>query len=160
LYFEPADDGLPGTSLFGTHENLNLNFGANIIHTYHPINGLLNQATTSAGIQQESRDLDSTYITTRGFVEGLSNVDSGTQVGVQELRQRAIDRGFYLQEEALGLDQRLQLVGAIRAEQSSLNGDPHAFYVYPKIAASYRLPGLPSWFEELKVRAAYGETGN
>jgi len=160
LYFEPADDGLVGTSLFGTHENLNTNFGANLIHSYKPVNGWLNAATTSAGIQQESRDLDSTYVTARNFVQGLSNIDSGTQVGVEERRQRAVDRGFYLQEEALALDQRLQVVGAIRAEQSSLNGDPNAFYVYPKVAASYRIPGLPSLFEELKVRAAYGETGN
>jgi TonB-dependent starch-binding outer membrane protein SusC len=160
LYFEPADDGLDGTSLFGTHENLNTNFGANLIHIYRPTNGWLNSLTTSAGVQQESRDLDSTYITTRNFVQGLSNIDSGTQVGVEEQRQRALDRGAYVQEEVLALDQRLQVVGAVRAEQSSLNGDPHAFYVYPKVAASYRIPGLPSMFEELKVRAAYGETGN
>jgi hypothetical protein len=160
LFFEPADDGLVGTSLFGTHENLNLNFGANLVHIFRPTSGLLNQATTSAGIQQESRDLDSTYVITRNFVQGLSNIDSGTQVNVEERRQRALDRGFYLQEEALGLDQRLQLVAAIRAEQSSLNGDPNAFYVYPKFAASFRIPGMPSVFEELKVRAAYGETGN
>jgi TonB-linked SusC/RagA family outer membrane protein len=161
LNFEPVDDGLAGTSLFGTHENLNLNWGVNLVHTYRPSSGgILDGATTSIGLQQESRDLTSTYLVSRNLVAGQANVDSGTQVAVTQRRQRVLDRGFYIQEEVLGLSERLQLVGALRAEGSSANGDPNALYLFPKAAASYRVPGLPTWFEELKVRAAYGQTGN
>src|SRR5262249_1808297 len=39
--------------------------------------------------------------------------------------------------------------------------DANALYTYPKAAASYRISNLPSqYFDELKVRLAYGETGN
>ncbi|HVE82610.1 MAG TPA: SusC/RagA family TonB-linked outer membrane protein, partial [Myxococcales bacterium] len=162
LNFEPLDDGLSGTSISATHENLNFNIGANLIHNYRPVGGtMLNSLTTSLGAQREDRSLDSTYIITRGLIAGQPNVDSGTQVVVNEDRQRAVDRGFYLQEEALTLAERLQLVAALRMEQSSLNGDANALFLYPKGAASYRISGLPTnLFDELKVRAAYGETGN
>ena len=35
-----------------------------------------------------------------------------------------------------------------------MNGDDKKFYSYPKAAASYRLPFLPTFTDELKVRAA------
>jgi TonB-linked SusC/RagA family outer membrane protein len=162
LNFEPVDDGLAGTSISASSENLNLNYGVNLVHTYRPTNGtVLNLVTTSMGAQREDRNLDSTYIITRGLVAGQSNVNEGTQVVVNQQRQIATDRGFYVQSEALTLEERLQLVAAVRLEQSSLNGDANALYTYPKGALSYRIPSLPSsYFDELKVRFAYGETGN
>ncbi|HYV46456.1 MAG TPA: SusC/RagA family TonB-linked outer membrane protein [Myxococcaceae bacterium] len=162
LNFEPVDDGLAGTSISATAENLNLNYGINLVHTFRPTGGgPLNLLTSSIGAQREDRTLDSTYIITRGLVAGQSNVNEGTQVVVNEQRQRATDRGFYIQEEALTLEERLQLVAALRMEQSSLNGDANALLAYPKAAASYRIGVLPTqYFDELKVRLAYGETGN
>ncbi len=162
LNFEPVDDRLSGTSISATHENLNFNVGVNLIHNYRPVgNTFLNGLTTSLGAQREDRTLDSTYIITRGLVAGQPNIDSGTQVVVNQDRNRVTDRGFYLQEEALALDERLQLVAALRLEQSSLNGAAENLYLYPKAAASYRIGILPSqYFDELKARLAYGETGN
>jgi TonB-dependent starch-binding outer membrane protein SusC len=162
LNFEPIDDGMPGTSILGNHNNLNFNWGVNLVHTYHPQNvGWLTSATTSAGVQVEQRDLTSATIITRNLIAGQPNIDNGTQVGVQENRERATDRGFYIQEEMLTLSERLQLSAALRGEQSSLNGDANRIHFYPKGAASYRIPALPSqYFDELKIRAAYGETGN
>ena len=162
LNFEPLDDSLSGTSISATHENLNFNIGANLVHTYRPAGStVLNGLTTSLGAQREERTLDSTYIITRGLVAGQPNIDSGTQVVVNQDRQKVTDRGFYIQEEALTLSERLQLVAALRVEQSSLNGDANAVYLYPKAAASYRIANLPSqYFDEFKVRVAYGETGN
>jgi outer membrane receptor protein involved in Fe transport len=160
LNFEPLDDQLPGTNLFGTADNLNLNWGFNGIHSYKPTAGFFNVVTSSVGISQEVREMDSTGITTRNLVPNQSNVDTGAQTSISETRTKGVDRGVYLQEEALMMNERLQLVGAVRAEQSSLNGDPNLFHIYPKIAASYRMEGLPTWFEECKLRAAYGETGN
>jgi TonB-dependent starch-binding outer membrane protein SusC len=48
----------------------------------------------------------------------------------------------------------------VRADRSSANGDPNQFFYYPKAAASYRLPNLLPRADELKLRLAYGETGN
>jgi hypothetical protein len=59
-------------------------------------------------------------------------------------------------------DESLSLAGAVRVERSSVNGDPNAFHYYPKAALAYSIPlvYLPSDFDLVKVRMAYGETGN
>ncbi|HVE85251.1 MAG TPA: SusC/RagA family TonB-linked outer membrane protein, partial [Myxococcales bacterium] len=160
LFFEPLD-GLPGTALFASTEVLNVNAGAHLVHTFRPSgHGWLSSATTSAGYQQESQDRSSAYVASRSIPSGSQNVGSGLQITVTQNRRRVLDRGFYLQEEALALGERLYLVAALRAEQSSLDGNPRALDLFPRGAASYRVPGLPSPFDELKLRAAYGETGN
>ena len=62
------------------------------------------------------------------------------------------------QTEWLYNDRLLLTVGA-RADRSSNNGDPGKFFLFPKASASYRLPALmPGKIDELKFRAAYGET--
>jgi TonB-linked SusC/RagA family outer membrane protein len=161
LNFEPVDDGLLGTSLFATSENLSFNGGVNLIHTYRPSTStVFSGLTTSAGSQFEQRNLSMLYVTSRNLNAGQANVDSGTQILVTEQRQLVRDRGFYLQEEALLLEERLTLIGALRGEQSSATGHASALYFYPKAAAAYRIPKLPKVFEEVKVRLAYGETGN
>lgn len=149
----------PGVSLFATSDVLNVNSGVNLVHTYKPTGGGLS-ATTSAGFQYEQRSLDSVYVDSQGLTAGQPNVSSGTQVGVLQNRQLVRDRGFYLQEEALLLDDRLTVVGAVRADSSSNNGDPNALFFYPKLATAYRLPTFHPDVNELKVRVAYGETGN
>ncbi|HZI04343.1 MAG TPA: SusC/RagA family TonB-linked outer membrane protein, partial [Archangium sp.] len=159
LHFEPVDDGKAGTSLFATSEVLNLNTSLNVIHSYKPASGALS-ANTSAGFQFEQRSLDSTYITSRDLTAGQPNVDSGTQVGVRQNRQLVRDRSFFLQEEMLLMDERLTLVGSVLGEQSSNNSNAAQVFFYPKIATAYRLPNLHPAVNELKVRLAYGETGN
>src|SRR5262249_17253103 len=39
-------------------------------------------------------------------------------------------------------------------------GDPDALYFYPKAAVAYNLHKLPRHFDQIKLRFAYGETGN
>jgi len=158
LHFEPVDDKLPGTSLFGSSEVLNLNSGINVVHTYRPASGLLS-ANTSAGFQFEQRSQETAGITSRNLTAGQPNVDSGTQVSVRQNRQLVRDRSFFLQEEMLLLQERLTLVGSVMAEQSSNNSDTSAFYFFPKVATAYRLPTFHPAVNELKVRLAYGETG-
>lgn len=156
--FELLED-LPGRSLFGTSQVRNLNGGLNLVHTYRPASRFM-VANTSAGAQLEERNIDSVYITSRYLNAGMQNVDSGTVVGVRQDRQLIRDRGYYVQEELLLLDERLTLVGAVRGEQSSANGDPNKLYFYPKLATAYRIPSPHPTVNELKVRLAYGETGN
>lgn len=159
LNFEQVDGGKKGQSLFGTTQVLNLNAGLNVVHTYAPASKLL-KATSSAGVQFEERNLDSVYVVSRNLNAGMQNVDSGTDVSVRESRSLVRDRGYYVQEEMLLLDERLTVVGALRGEQSSTNSNPNALFFYPKLATAYRLPSPIPAVNELKVRLAYGETGN
>ena len=131
----------PGVSLFGTSDVLNINTGVNLVHTYKPKGGSVS-ATTSAGFQFEQRGQDSVYVNSQGLTAGQPNVNSGTQVGVLQNRMLVRDRGHYLQEEALLMDERLTLVGAVRGEQSSNNGDPNALLL-PQGGGGLPHPVLP-----------------
>jgi TonB-dependent starch-binding outer membrane protein SusC len=158
LQFED-DDGQPGTSLLSNSDNLNLNVSANGVHTFTPQGGGL-RATTSFGFNFATRDLNVSRMVSRALVGGLEIVDAGTSVRVREFRQRVEDFGMFAQEEVFLLDERLLLTAGVLADRSSVNSDAKKLYVYPKVAASYRLPRLTGWLDELKLRAAYGETGN
>jgi TonB-linked SusC/RagA family outer membrane protein len=159
LFFEPLDDQLAGTSLDNSSENLNVNGGINLVHTLRG-EGTFSRLTSSIGFQQEERRLDTLYVISENQNAGQENVDTGTQVSIAQRRELVRDRGLYLQEEALLLDERLSLTAAVRAEQSSVIGPYLRFFFYPKAGAAYRIPELPTAIEELKVRVAYGETGN
>ena len=146
-----------GTSVLANSDNLNLNGNANLVHTWAP--GSFT-ATTSVGMQYEDRDLGINRIITTGLVAGQGGVDDGPLPFVIENRQRVRDFGVFAQEEFLALDNRLLLTAGLRADRSSNNGDPDEYFLYPKAAASYRFPDLMGNVDELKLRVAYGETGN
>ncbi|HEX9893069.1 MAG TPA: TonB-dependent receptor plug domain-containing protein, partial [Gemmatimonadales bacterium] len=157
LQFED-DDRLLGTSLLSNSDNLNLNLTGNAVHNYR--GGGFN-ARTSAGLTYAEREADINRIESRDLIAGQPNVSAGTSVRVREIRTLIKNFGFFLQEELLLLNERLQLTGGIRADQSSLNADASALYYYPKAAASYRIENTgSSWFDEVKFRAAFGQTGN
>lgn len=158
LNFEPVDDGLAGTSILANSDNLNLNGGLNLVHFFKPVDGVA--LTTSVGAIYETRDLDTTYVVARNLNGGISNVNAGTNLNVAQNRARQIDRGVYVQEEALLLDEKLTLSGALLAEASTVNAQHNKLFYYPKLAAAYRLTDVLPDAGELKFRAAYGETGN
>ena len=64
------------------------------------------------------------------------------------------------QEELLLFDRRLLLTAGVRADRSSNNGDTDKFFFYPKAAASYRFIRPFGGVDEIKLRGAYGQTGN
>ena len=159
LQFEPIDDGQPGTSLLSNSNNLNLNIGTNAVFTYAPLSGVF-AATTSVGVNGSSRDLRVSRIVSRNLVGGLGIVGAGTSVQVLELRQRVEDFGVFAQEEFLTLNERLLLTAGVTADRSSANSDTEKYFIYPKVSGSFRFLQPFRGLEELKIRAAYGQTGN
>jgi TonB-linked SusC/RagA family outer membrane protein len=155
LQFEPQD-GFPGTSLLSSSDNLNMNFDAQAVHTW---NGRGLTATTTVGAQRARRDLDIGRVTSRNLNGGQSNVDAGTNVQVRQRREVVNDLGIFAQEQVQALADRLTLSLGIRADQSSLNADAKKLYWFPKAAASYRFDALGP-FSSLKLRAAWGQSGN
>jgi TonB-linked SusC/RagA family outer membrane protein len=158
LFFEPTD-GLAGTSIDANSESRNMNVDVNAVYKFSPKTKAFSSATT-LGVQYEDRDLTTVYVTSRNLNAGQTNVDYGTNVDITERRERIKDRGAYLQEEVLLLGDRLSILGALRLEQSSTFGDPDKLHLYPKLASTFSIPGLPAVFEQVRVRAAYGEAGN
>ncbi|HEX8697716.1 MAG TPA: SusC/RagA family TonB-linked outer membrane protein [Myxococcaceae bacterium] len=160
-FVEPDDQAgvLEGTSLAATSEARNINTGVNVVYNLKPAgSGIV--SNTSVGFSFEERSLESLYVVSRNLTAGQPNVDSGTQIGTRQDRQLVRDRGYYVQEEMVLLDERLTLIGALRGEQGSNNADPNKLFLYPKLATAYRIPSFHPVVDEFKVRLAYGETGN
>ncbi|HXL05535.1 MAG TPA: SusC/RagA family TonB-linked outer membrane protein [Gemmatimonadales bacterium] len=158
LQYEPFD-GQPGTVVLGKANDLRLNLVGSAVHTYTPASNAF-QATTSAGFQYENRDLNLTNLVGRTIALGLQNVSQATSLTSSQSEQPVKNMGIYGQEEVLLADQRLLLTAGIRADRSSVNGDPRKFYFFPKAAASYRFVQPLGGVDELKLRAAWGQTGN
>ena len=159
LQFEPIDDGEPGTALLSNSKNLNLNLGTSAVFTLTPGSGAF-RATTSVGVNGSSRDLRVSRIVSRNLVGGLGIVGAGTNVRVLEQRSRVEDFGLFAQEEFLTLSERLLLTAGITADRSSANSDTEKYFYYPKFSGSFRFPQPFQRIDELKIRAAYGQSGN
>jgi TonB-dependent SusC/RagA subfamily outer membrane receptor len=159
LQFEPIDDGEPGTALLSNSKNLNLNLGTSAVFTVTPASGSFS-ATTSVGVSGSSRDLRISRIVSRNLVGGLGIVGAGTNVRVLEQRQRVEDFGLFAQEEFLTLSERLLLTAGITADRSSANSDSEKYFYYPKFSGSFRFPQPFQRIDEVKIRAAYGQSGN
>ena len=155
LFFED-DDELPGTAILGQGQNTNLNLGINLVHTFNVSDRFT--ARTSVGTQYEDRDLQLNQLVGRNTTNRIPARAAKTEPDGSRSRSR--DFGVYIQEELLLLDERLTLTGSVRADRSSNNADSDKYYYYPKASASYRMDNLTGWMDELKVRLAYGSSGN
>jgi len=156
VYFESAD-GLPGTIVTNKTNSVFANMSLTGAHK------LITDrftATTSFGLRQGRRQSDGVYNRGQDIPAGVTNVNYGVQQSLLESQFLVKDFSYYLQEEFLTLHDRLFLTAAVNAERSSVNGNDKKFYTYPKYAISYRLPWLPRWTDDIKLRAAYGKAGN
>jgi len=158
LQFEP-NDGQPGTVVLTKSSNRNLNLALNVTHTFTPSEGGT-QFTTSGGIQYEERRLSATQVLGRNLLTGQQSPQQAASQTVLSNLQPVRDLGIFGQEEILLAGERLLLIAGIRADRSSSNGNPDKYYFYPKFAASYRFPRPFGGIDELKLRGAYGQTGN
>jgi TonB-linked SusC/RagA family outer membrane protein len=158
LQYEPQD-GFPGTVVLGKASDLRLNLVGAAVHTYTPASNAY-QATTSAGFQYENRDLNLTNVVGRTIALGLQNVSQATNITSSQSEEPVKNLGLYAQEEVLAAAQKLLLTVGVRADRSSLNGDQGKYYLFPKAAASYRLIQPLGGVDEVKLRLAWGQTGN
>jgi TonB-linked SusC/RagA family outer membrane protein len=166
LGFE-GDDTLRGTVVDGTTTNTNYNTGASATWTFTPESRAFRSGLT-AGVTYESVDTHSVYVIARNLTAGQPKIDTATAITTQERLLQTKEFGGYAQEELALLDDQLSVLGGMLAERSSLNGDSDKFFLYPKLGAAYSLikpakqgqTGALDAFESLRVRAAYGETGN
>ena len=155
-FFEPVD-GFLGTVSQSNADNLNFAMGVNGVWEWIASEDLT--STTSVGLQYEKQDITINRVVGRDLTGGKDKTDAAVVTEIVENSAQIEDFGFYVQEEVLTFDDRLLLVGAVRFDQSSTNGDPTDIFIYPKAAASYRIP-TEGLFDEIKVRAAVGQTGN
>jgi TonB-linked SusC/RagA family outer membrane protein len=159
LQYEP-NDGQDGTVVLGKASNTNLNLLGNGVYRYTPASGAF-VSTTSVSFVWLSKDLNTTNLVGRTLPPILQGVDKATSITPNQFLTPQKDIGWFGQEELLLLDQRLNVTAGLRGDRSGVNGDVHKYYLFPKVAGSYRFTGvLGDAANEMKVRLAYGQTGN
>jgi TonB-linked SusC/RagA family outer membrane protein len=162
LQFEP-EDGFPGTAVQAEALVRQFNGTVSAVHTYTPANSgflsFLSSLTSSAGLQYEDRALNRYTVMARGLVPGIDLIDQGTPQ-LTHIREIVRDQAFFVNEEILAFNERLSLSGRVRGERSSANGDRDQFFYWPAASAAYRFIGVLPHADEIKLRAAWGSSGN
>lgn len=156
LFFEQVQ-ALPGESMEAGGRSRFFNWNLNAIHNWTADRW---SASTSFGIQYEDRRLHTFRIRTQNLLPGQRNVDRGTNISAVESLEQERTIALYAQEAVRLLDEKLLVMLGLRAERSSVNGDIDRYFVFPKASASYRFQDLLGAGSEVKLRGAYGETGN
>ncbi len=91
---------------------------------------------------------------------GTFDIDAAADITAGEANIEVFNGGIYLDEQ-LSFRDKLYLGGGFRVDAGSSFGDDIDYEFYPKATGSYILSediGLPG-VDELKIRAAYGQTG-
>jgi len=158
LQFE-LSDGLAGTSVVGAGLNRQINASLNAVWQYSLGRFGITSFTTSGGLQAEERDQNRYTVLARDLIPGVDLVNQGQNV-ITHRREAVRDRAFYLNEDILAFDERLSVSARVRGERSSTFGDRDKLFYYPAASASYRFVNLLPRTDEIKLRAAWGTSGN
>lgn len=148
----------PGIAIQGNGTNLFKNVTAS--GTWNTTMLSFMNATTSGGIQLETRRTNDYNIQGRGLGPSQYNAAGAANTVVTNSRTLVQNQAFFAQEEMLMFGERLYLSGAVRGEQSSVNADRQKTYYFPRLSGSYRFLKPLSGIDEVKLRVAYGESGN
>jgi outer membrane receptor protein involved in Fe transport len=119
------------------------------------------QFTTQAGINALNVDLNTIVNTATQLIGTQSNIDQAGSLQAEQNRIISKDRGFFVQEEFNYKDIAIATLG-LRGDKSSRNGDADKIFYYPKASLAFNILPLISLetISLLKVRGAYGESGN
>jgi TonB-linked SusC/RagA family outer membrane protein len=139
-----------------------LSFDYNVSAEYQ-LNEMLS-LTTSAGVQYNTSDRSTVEVSGSNLpspvFNSLQNIlqfdDPDKSVG----QDRSL--GFFVQE-TVGLNDRLYLTGAVRADDHSGFGRETDLLYYPKVSASWVVSEEPFWniglLDEVRLRSAFGASG-
>lgn len=150
-----------GTSIQGFTKNLNTNYILSLVNNFAASDNL--SFTTSAGLTQETGNYNNLLNVATQVISGQSNVDQAGALNATQFRAKFQNNGFFVQEEAT-IHDAVTVTGGVRLDRSSNNGDASKYYAYPKAGLAINLTRLGliegGLFENLKLRAAYGQATN
>lgn len=119
--------------------------------------------TTSVGAVRLEVDNKVIWFQGEGIPRGTTNTNNAAVQLSNLFLSSWQDVGLVAQEEVNWGDKIIGTVG-IRADKSSLNGDANKFYGFKKASLAVNISNFDFWnvpaINMLKIRSAYGETGN
>ncbi len=148
---------LPGTSNLSNVNTTYYNYSISLIHHFTGLSFL--DATTSIGESQDRRTVDNPNLVGQSLPPGIVSPTAGQVQTTFENRTDTKTMTLYAQEQLLTLSQRLSLTAGVTADRNSNNGNFSAYYLYPKFAASFRIPQFVGFINDVKLRSAYGQSG-
>ena len=149
----------PGASIQGNGDALYVNSALNATWQFNQPRGLFG-ATTAVGLQRETRSHSDYNIIAQGLIPSVVSATGAVHTTTTDGKDEVRNLAYYASEELLTLNERLLLSGAVRAERSSVNGDPSKMYYFPRVGASYRVPAFLPHMGEFKLRVTQGQAGN
>jgi len=161
VQFQRNGNGLNGVSVQGANESLNTNLAAFLVYGHYANNGI--SFNTSLGVTQEDFNRNSILNEATNLVGLQTNLDQSGSRNINQFRLIQQDKGFFAQEEFNYNDIILATVG-FRVDKSSNNGDVNELFFYPKANVAINIDKFAGFdtkiISGLKLRAAYGESGN
>ncbi|THD69453.1 SusC/RagA family TonB-linked outer membrane protein [Robertkochia marina] len=119
--------------------------------------------TTQGGVAYLEQQSDLIFNQTTQLNSAQTNLSQGSAFDIDQKIQNVKEFGYFWQTEANYRDIFIGTIG-YRLDKSTLNGDPNKFYGFPKASAAVNLHNFGFWdvdaVNQLKFRAAYGETGS
>jgi TonB-linked SusC/RagA family outer membrane protein len=159
LQFQKDGNGTNGALINGTTITRNSNMSGLAVYSFKPGNGM--EFITQAGVNAFNVDLNTVVNTATQLIGTQTNIDQAGSIQAEQNKNISKDRGFFVQEEFNYQDKVIATLG-LRGDKSSRNGNADKLYYYPKASLAFNILSLTSlnMFSQLKVRGAYGESGN
>jgi TonB-linked SusC/RagA family outer membrane protein len=118
--------------------------------------------TSQVGMIRLITDRDISATQGEGLPAGQRNPELGAVRNISQFFLRSQDVGFVGQQEFNFEDKIVGTLG-FRADKSSLNGDNAKLFLFPRASAAINITKFDFWkieqVSQIKLRAAYGETG-
>lgn len=118
--------------------------------------------TTQGGFSRFAVESQQDRVRGQGLIPGQLNIENAANRVPNQNFTESIDLGIFGQQEINWGDKIIGTVGA-RFDRSTLNVDQDKFYFFPKGSLAFNLTNFDFWrsdfFNQFKIRAAYGETG-
>jgi TonB-dependent starch-binding outer membrane protein SusC len=138
------------------------NYQSFLVFNKYLMNGDLT-LSTQAGLSYLSFTRDLVYNQATQLIPGQTSLQQSGSQSITQSRENEEEFGLVIQEEINYKDQIIATIG-VRRDKSSLNGDPNKYYNFLKSSLAVNIAKFDFWsidqVSQLKVRAAYGETGS
>ncbi|HEU4903568.1 MAG TPA: SusC/RagA family TonB-linked outer membrane protein, partial [Flavisolibacter sp.] len=161
LQFQKDGNGTNGASIYGTTISKGKNVSAFLVDNFD-LNESVN-LRTQVGLTAEDLDQNNVINTATQMIGSQSNVNQAGSIKADQAVLKQRDRGFFVQEEVNYQDKLIATLG-LRGDKSSRNGNANKLYYYPKGSIALNMHRILPWnatgFSQLKLRAAYGQSGN
>ncbi len=153
----------PGDVIHTTTDIIQTNLQASLVYNTTLVSGENEFFLTSqAGYSRFRVDQEVETLRGQGLAPGQVNVQNANVQLLGQAFQEVTDVGYFAQQEINWADKAILTIGG-RMDKSTLNVQQDELYFYPKASVAFNLTNFDFWnydeFNQLKLRAAYGETG-